>query len=66
MRGRKKAELRLRAAGNAAPPHPPVSHCNLGLDHLIAGAARVAGRVEKSDQPLPLVVLQKIPTDRQG
>ena len=66
VRDRQEAELGLCAVRHSAPPHAAVSHRNLGLNHLIAGAARIAGRVEKRHQALPLIILQKVPADRQS
>src|SRR6185295_8444076 len=63
MRNRKEAKLRLGAAGHAPSPDASVSHGNFRLNHLVAGAARIPGRIQKGDQSRLLVILQEMPAD---
>ena len=60
VRDRKETELRLRALRHAFTPHPPGPHRNPGLDQLIPGPFRIAIRIQKTQNPVPLVVFHEV------
>src|ERR1051326_964198 len=62
---RQEPELRLGALGNSLPESPARSNGDLGLDQLVAGALRIAVRIEKADQARFLIIPQKLVTDRE-
>src|SRR5579864_3997819 len=62
-----KASLGLRSLGDALAPERARADSNFGLDHLISGSLRILARVQKTDYPLSLIILQHKPiTDRRG
>ena len=45
----------------------PLSNASgFGLNYLIPGSTWIAGRVEKSHQALPLIILEEVPAHRQS
>src|SRR5208283_2718393 len=58
--------MSLRTFRNASPPYTAVSYRDFRLDHLEAGTLRVPFRVNKADQPIFLVRLKEMITDREA
>src|SRR5689334_6716692 len=60
-----KAQMSLRPLSHAPPPHSTVTNRNPRLDYLEASPSRVSFRIDKTGQPVFLVRLKEMITDRQ-
>src|SRR5262249_44571161 len=65
MRNGKEAKLRLRSLGHPFAPHATSAHRNLGLNHLVSGAARVPVRIQETHQARLLIGLKEMDPYRQ-
>ncbi len=62
---RDELEVRLRAVQPALAGEAARAHGDRGLDDVVAGAERIARRVEQREDPAALVVVQERPQQRQ-
>src|SRR5581483_11473154 len=62
---RQKVEAVLRAVEKALAEEPPRADGDLRLNHVIAGAERIAIGIEKSEDAVALIGFEKMPRDRQ-
>ena len=58
--------MALRALQEALAPQPAGAQRDLGLDDVVAGAERVALRIEEGGDPRPLVVVQVAEGELRG
>ena len=56
--------MRLRTLRDTSSPHPAIPHRYSGLDDLKTGPFRIPIRIDKTRQPILLVRLKKMITDR--
>src|SRR5688500_14727523 len=63
---RQEPELRLCSPGYATAPHATGADRDLGLDYLVPRPLCVKLRIEKTDQPRFLIILEREVPSRHG